>query len=175
MTRLLLLVASGRAGAYTLNAASAARATVPRAAARCALGSIRACATEAAPAAEKPKKQKQQQKQQKGGGKGGKGGKGGGLPGLTARSADYSAWYNEVIAAGDLVDQSPVKGCMVLKPNGMALWDAVRNDLDKRIQATGTKNAYFPLFIPVSFRRPRASNRTRAEARAWWAWWAWWA
>ena len=169
MTRLLLLVASGRAGAYTLNAASAARMAVPRAAARCPLGSIRACTTEAAPAEQKPKKQKQQKQQQKGGG--GKGGKGGGLPGLTARSTDYSAWYNEVIAAGDLVDQSPVKGCMVLKPNGMALWDAVRDDLDARIKATGTQNAYFPLFIPVSFRNQRRlSNQRRrlpmASARA---------
>jgi len=63
-----------------------------------------------------------------------------------------------VIAAGDLVDQSPVKGCMVLRPNGMALWDALREDLDARIKATGTQNAYFPLFIPVSFLSKEAEH-----------------
>jgi prolyl-tRNA synthetase len=110
---------------------------------------LRACATEAPP---KPQKKKQQQQK-----KGGKGG-GGGLPGLTARDADYSAWYNEVIAAGDLVDGSPVKGCMVIKPNGMALWEAVRDDLDARIKATGCRNAYFPLFIPVSFLSKEAEH-----------------
>ena len=158
MTRLLLLVASGRTvGAYSLGAASARARTAaaPHAVARLGhLCHVRACATEAVE--EKPKKQ---QKKGGGGGKGGgKGGGGGGLPGLTPRSKDYSAWYNEVIAAGDLVDQSPVKGCMVLRPNGMALWDAVRDDLDARIKATGTQNAYFPLFIPVSFLSKEAEH-----------------
>ena len=62
------------------------------------------------------------------------------------------------INAGDLVDGSPVKGCMVIKPNGMALWEAVRDDLDARIKATGCRNAYFPLFIPVSFLSKEAEH-----------------
>ena len=135
-----------------LTRASAVALVAPRLATRSAGGRrvlLRACATEAPP---KPKKKQQQKK-----GGGGKGG-GGGLPGLTARDADYSAWYNEVIAAGDLVDGSPVKGCMVIKPNGMALWEAVRDDLDARIKATGCRNAYFPLFIPVSFLSKEAEH-----------------
>merc|ERR1719502_1166335 len=102
----------------------------------------RAC-TMAASTEAKPKKQKQQQQTKKGGGGGG-----GGFKALTSREADFSSWYQEVIAAADLVDQSPVKGCMVIKPSGMALWEAIREDLDKRIKASGAQNAYFPLFIP---------------------------
>jgi len=99
----------------------------------------------AADLASKPKKQQ-------------KGQKGGGLKALTSREEDFSQWYQEVIAAADLVDQSPVKGCMVIKPNGMALWEAIRDDLDKRIKASGAQNAYFPLFIPVSFLSKEAEH-----------------
>ena len=101
-----------------------------------------------------------QKKQQKGGGGGKKkgGGGGGGGKGLTPRETDFSAWYNEVIAAADLVDQSPVKGCMVIKPYGMGLWEALRNDLDARIKDSGAENAYFPLFIPVSFLSKEAEH-----------------
>ena len=88
----------------------------------------------------------------------GGGGKGGGGKGLTTREADYSAWYLEVIAAADLVDQSPVKGCMVIRPNGMALWDSIRTELDGRIRASGAQNAYFPLLIPVSFLSKEAEH-----------------
>merc|ERR1719502_214924 len=109
----------------------------------------RAC-TMAASTEAKPKKQKQQQQTKKG--------QGGGLKGLTSRDTDFSQWYQEVIAAADLVDQSPVKGCMVIKPTGMAIWDAVRDDLDKRIKASGAQNAYFPLFIPVSFLSKEAEH-----------------
>ena len=87
----------------------------------------------------------------------GSGGGGGGRS-LKTREEDYSAWYQEVIAAADLVDGSPVKGCMVIKPNGMALWDAIRTDLDSRIRASGAQNAYFPLFIPVSFLSKEAEH-----------------
>ena len=111
---------------------------------------------------------KEQKKGQGGGGKGGgnkgSGGKGGGKggggskEGLTTRAADYSQWYQEVIAAGDLAEQSPVKGCMVIRPTGMALWENLREQLDKRIKATGAQNAYFPLFIPVSFLSKEAEH-----------------
>ena len=108
---------------------------------------------------------KKQQKKGKGGGKGsGKGGggsnaKGGGSKtGLTTRAEDYSQWYQEVIAAGDLAEQSPVKGCMVIRPTGMALWENLREQLDRRIKAAGAQNAYFPLFIPVSFLSKEAEH-----------------
>jgi prolyl-tRNA synthetase len=97
---------------------------------------------------EKQSKQ-QKSKQQKGKQQKGKGGNSN--KGLTPREEDFSKWYLDVIAAADLVDQSPVKGCMVIKPQGMSLWEAIRDDLDKRIKATGAQNAYFPLFIPISF------------------------
>lgn len=77
---------------------------------------------------------------------------------ITPRDENYSQWYLDVIAAADLVDQSPVKGCMVIKPYGMALWDALREDLDKRIKASGAQNAYFPLFIPRSFLSKEAEH-----------------
>lgn len=70
---------------------------------------------------------------------------------LTSREKDYSQWYLDVINAGDLADYSPVKGSMVLKPHGYAVWDLLRNQLDQRFRDTGHVNAYFPLFIPVSF------------------------
>lgn len=57
-----------------------------------------------------------------------------------------------------MVDQSPVRGCMVIKPWGMAVWDRMRGNLDKRIQRTGTSNAYFPLFIPKSFLAKEAEH-----------------
>jgi prolyl-tRNA synthetase len=71
--------------------------------------------------------------------------------GITTRSKDYSQWYLDVIREGQLADYSPVKGCMVLRPNGFALWDAIKNDLDRRFKDTGHVNAYFPVFIPMSF------------------------
>jgi prolyl-tRNA synthetase len=71
--------------------------------------------------------------------------------GISPRSTDYSQWYLDVIREGQLADYSPVKGCMVLRPNGFALWDAIKNDLDRRFKDTGHVNAYFPLFIPMEF------------------------
>jgi len=71
--------------------------------------------------------------------------------GITARHDDYSAWYLDVIREGDLVDEAPVRGCKVLKPHGFAIWEAIKGDLDQRFKDTGHVNAYFPLFIPMSF------------------------
>jgi prolyl-tRNA synthetase len=59
--------------------------------------------------------------------------------------------YNDVIQAAELVDQSPVRGCMVIRPWGMGIWDEIHRQLDGRISRTGATNAYFPLFIPKSF------------------------
>lgn len=77
---------------------------------------------------------------------------------ITPRSVDYSAWYNDVISAADMVDQSPVRGCMVIKPWGMGVWDLLRSELDQRIKDSGTQNAYFPLFIPKSFLAKEAEH-----------------
>eukprot|EP00596_Hydrurales_sp_CCMP1899_P008436 CAMPEP_0119039766 /NCGR_PEP_ID=MMETSP1177-20130426/9414_1 /TAXON_ID=2985 /ORGANISM="Ochromonas sp, Strain CCMP1899" /LENGTH=623 /DNA_ID=CAMNT_0007004031 /DNA_START=257 /DNA_END=2128 /DNA_ORIENTATION=- len=77
---------------------------------------------------------------------------------ITPRDVDYSKWYNDVISASDMVDQSPVRGCMVIKPWGMGVWDLLRAELDDRIRETGTQNAYFPLFIPMSFLAKEAEH-----------------
>ncbi len=78
--------------------------------------------------------------------------------GITPRADDYSQWYLDVIAAADLIDSSPVRGCMVIKPHGYAVWEAIRDDLDRRFKETGHVNAYFPLFIPQSFLSKEAEH-----------------
>src|SRR5687767_8816564 len=70
---------------------------------------------------------------------------------LTTRAADFSAWYNEVVLRAELADYSPVKGCMVIRPNGYGVWERMQRALDDMFKATGHQNAYFPLFIPESF------------------------
>ncbi len=70
---------------------------------------------------------------------------------LTKRSEDYSKWYNELVVRADLAEQSAVRGCMVIKPYGYAIWEKMQAELDRRFKETGVKNAYFPLFIPKSY------------------------
>ncbi|HHI78571.1 MAG TPA: proline--tRNA ligase [Planctomycetes bacterium] len=70
---------------------------------------------------------------------------------ITPRSKDYPQWYLDVIKAGDLAEHSPVRGCMIIKPQGFAVWERIQQDLDRRFKETGHVNAYFPLFIPKSF------------------------
>jgi prolyl-tRNA synthetase len=70
---------------------------------------------------------------------------------LTTRAADFSAWYNEVVARAELADYSPVRGCMVIRPNGYAIWEQMQRALDQMFKDTGHQNAYFPLFIPQSY------------------------
>jgi prolyl-tRNA synthetase len=70
---------------------------------------------------------------------------------LTPRATDFSAWYNEIIARAELADYSPVRGCMVIRPNGYAIWEQMQKALDQMFKDTGHQNAYFPLFIPQSF------------------------
>lgn len=70
---------------------------------------------------------------------------------VTPRSQDFAAWYNDVILRAELADYSPVRGCIVFRPDGFAIWEALRDELDRRIKTTGARNAYFPLFIPQSF------------------------
>ncbi len=71
--------------------------------------------------------------------------------GIVSREEDYSQWYNELVQKGDLAEHSAVRGCMVIKPYGFALWENMRDQLDSMFKATGHLNAYFPLFIPKSF------------------------
>lgn len=78
--------------------------------------------------------------------------------GVTPRKKDYSAWYLDVIKQAALVDYGPVKGTMVIRPYGYALWENVRNQLDMRFKETGHENAYFPLFIPYSFLQKEAEH-----------------
>jgi prolyl-tRNA synthetase len=70
---------------------------------------------------------------------------------LTTRATDFSAWYNELIMRAELADYSPVRGCMVIRPNGYAIWEQMQRALDVMFKETGHQNAYFPLFIPQSF------------------------
>ena len=70
---------------------------------------------------------------------------------LIKKSKDFSGWYTDVILKSKLADYAPVKGCMVIRPYGFALWENIQNTLDKMIKNHGIKNAYFPLFIPFSF------------------------
>ncbi len=80
---------------------------------------------------------------------------------LTPRATDFSAWYNEVVMRAELADYSPVRGCMVIRPNGYAIWEQMQRALDRMFKDTGHQNAYFPLFIPRA-----SSPRRRSTSRA---------
>jgi prolyl-tRNA synthetase len=77
---------------------------------------------------------------------------------ITSRSADYSQWYNDLVIKGQLAENSSVRGCMVIKPYGFALWENMRDQLDRMFKETGHQNAYFPLFIPKSFLSKEAAH-----------------
>ena len=77
---------------------------------------------------------------------------------ITSRATDYSQWYNDLVLKGELADYSAVRGCMVIKPYGYALWENMRDVLDRMFKETGHVNAYFPLFIPKSFLSREAAH-----------------
>src|SRR5689334_6917701 len=77
---------------------------------------------------------------------------------LTTRAADFSAWYNEVVQRAELADYSPVRGCMVIRPDGYGIWERMQRTLDDMFKETGHRNAYFPLFIPESFLKKEAQH-----------------
>ncbi len=77
---------------------------------------------------------------------------------IKTRADDYAQWYLDVIKAAQLADYSPVKGCMVIRPDGYAMWEAIQRDLDRRFKETGHVNAYFPLLIPQSFLAKEAEH-----------------
>ncbi|MCK5060345.1 proline--tRNA ligase, partial [Candidatus Bipolaricaulota bacterium] len=78
--------------------------------------------------------------------------------GVTKRTEDYSRWYTDVVKMADLADYAAVRGCMIIKPYGYELWENIKSGLDKRFKATGHRNAYFPLFIPMSFIEKEAKH-----------------
>ncbi len=77
---------------------------------------------------------------------------------LTKRETDYSKWYNELVVKADLAENSGVRGCMVIKPYGYAIWEKMQAELDRMFKETGHENAYFPLFIPKSFLSKEAAH-----------------
>lgn len=77
---------------------------------------------------------------------------------FTTREKDYSQWYNELVVKADLAEHSAVRGCMVIKPYGYAIWEKMQAQLDKMFKATGHSNAYFPLFIPKSYLSKEADH-----------------
>lgn len=78
--------------------------------------------------------------------------------GLPKRSEDYALWYNELVKRADLAENSPVRGCMVIKPYGYSIWEKMQAELDRMFKETGHSNAYFPLFIPKSYLSKEASH-----------------
>ena len=77
---------------------------------------------------------------------------------LTTRAEDYSKWYNELVVKADLAETSAVRGCMVIKPYGYAIWERMQAILDKKFKETGHSNAYFPLFVPKSLFEAEEQN-----------------
>jgi prolyl-tRNA synthetase len=77
---------------------------------------------------------------------------------LTSRSENYSQWYNDLVIKADLADNSAVRGCMIIKPYGYAIWEKIQAELDRMFKETGHVNAYFPLFIPKSFLSKEAEH-----------------
>ena len=77
---------------------------------------------------------------------------------LTKRAEDYSKWYNELVVKADLAENSAVRGCMVIKPFGYAIWEKMQAELDRMFKETGHQNAYFPLFVPKSLFEAEEKN-----------------
>jgi len=77
---------------------------------------------------------------------------------LTSRNTDYSKWYNEIVVKAGLAETSAVRGCMVIKPYGFAIWEKIQSELDKKFKETGHQNAYFPLFVPKSLFEAEEKN-----------------
>src|SRR5262245_226097 len=77
---------------------------------------------------------------------------------ITPRATDYAQWYLDIVEQADLSDYSPVRGFLIIKPLGYAIWENIQRDLDRRIKATGHVNAYFPLLFPMSFLTKEAEH-----------------
>src|SRR2546423_2629258 len=79
-------------------------------------------------------------------------------PVLTPQGDDFPRWYQDVVAKAELADNGPVRGTMVIRPYGYAIWERMQSEMDDRIKATGARNAYFPLFIPMSYLQREAEH-----------------
>ncbi|MBA3778848.1 MAG: proline--tRNA ligase [Chloroflexi bacterium] len=77
---------------------------------------------------------------------------------ITRQSEDFPAWYNDVVRKAELADYSPVRGCMIIRPYGYAIWESMRDELDRHIKRTGHQNVYFPLFVPRSLLEKEAEH-----------------
>src|SRR6056297_3838758 len=77
---------------------------------------------------------------------------------LTSKEENYAQWYNDIVGKAGLAEHSAVRGCMVIKPYGYAIWEKIQRQLDDMFKATGHQNAYFPLFIPKSFLEKEAEH-----------------
>ncbi len=77
---------------------------------------------------------------------------------ITPQSEDFPGWYNDVVLKAELADYSPVRGCMVIRPYGFAIWESMRDELDRHIKRTGHDNVYFPLFVPRSLLEKEAEH-----------------
>ena len=87
---------------------------------------------------------------------------------LTSREENYSQWYNDLVVKAGLAENSAVRGCMVIKPYGYAIWENIQHTLDKMFKDTGHSNAYFPLFIPKSFSAARQATWRVLQRSAQW-------
>ncbi len=74
---------------------------------------------------------------------------------ITSMDVDFAQWYTDVVKKAELIEYSSVKGCMVIKPAGYAIWEKIQAEVDRRFKATGVENVYMPMFIPESFCRRR--------------------
>ena len=79
-------------------------------------------------------------------------------PSITPQSEDFPGWYNDVVLKAELADYSPVRGCMIIRPYGYAIWESMRDELDRHIKRTGHENVYFPLFVPKSLLEKEAEH-----------------
>src|SRR4028119_1589806 len=77
---------------------------------------------------------------------------------LTSKSEDFPKWYQDVVTKAEMADNGPVRGTMVIRPYGYAIWERMQAELDRRIKDAGAQNAYFPLFIPESYLRKEAEH-----------------
>ncbi len=82
---------------------------------------------------------------------------------ITRQSEDFSDWYNDVVLRAELADHSPVRGCMIIRPYGYAIWESMQAELDRHIKATGHSNVYFPLFVPAQ--APGEGGRARRRVQ----------
>ena len=86
---------------------------------------------------------------------------------IARKSENFSQWYTDVVRKAELADYSPVRGCMIIRPYGYALWENVQRALDDMIKATGHQNMYFPLLIPESLSDARRPSTSRASRPRW--------